>query len=141
MGSARKMARRLYENMGSLCLTTTRNSLVAQHNNGEVFIYFLFIPYHSPLSLVFVLSPRHENKSGGVLRFLSGVFFRTRTLVRATCLGGPMCESDLLFQLLRRFCESINYTERTMVLLFVRPREQCGGPLSYFSSVNKKPKY
>ena len=28
-----------------------------------------------------------------------------------------------------------------MVRLFVSPRGQCGGPLSYFSSSNKKPNY
>ena len=37
--------------------------------------------------------------------------------------------------------KSIHYTVRTLVRLFVSPRGQCGGPLSYSLSANKKPNY
>ena len=49
--------------------------------------------------------------------------------------------NSTFFLLLRRFYEPINYTARTLVRLFVSPRGQCGGPLSYLSSANKKPNY
>ena len=71
-------------------------------------IYFLSILYHSPLPLGFVFSPRQENEPRGVLHSLKwSFFFRTRTLVtcRGTWLRGPVCEGDLLFLLLCRFCE------------------------------------
>ena len=68
-------------------------------------IYFLFILDHSPLPSDVALPPRREYEPGGVFRSLSGVFFRTRTLARATLLGGPICEADHYFYC---FVDSVN---------------------------------